>query len=92
MEDFEIHWTDYMTYRLHLRGFDIATVERIVRYSDERYFDTVTGRSVVVGRYHQHLAIIPYERVAQTLTPVTIHVTSRQQILFRLKSGRFRHE
>jgi hypothetical protein len=88
----EIRWTQYMIDRLKMRGFDIETVERIVRYSDERYFDVVTGRSVVVGRHRQLLVLIPYEREEQTLIPVTIHVTSRQQIAFRMESGRFCYE
>lgn len=92
MEETVIRWTEYMRYRLRLRGFDIETVEQIVRYSIKRYIDTVTGRSVAVGRHQHYLVIIPYEREEQTLTPVTIHVTSRQQIEFRVKSGRFRYE
>ena len=92
MKEPAIRWTEYMSYRLRLRGLDIATIERIVRYSDERYIDTVTGRMVAVGRHGRRLVIIPYELEKQTLTPVTVHVTSRQQIEFRVKSGRFRHE
>ena len=30
----EIIWTDYMKYRARLRGFDLAKIEHIVRYSD----------------------------------------------------------
>ena len=36
--------------------------------------------------------MIPYELEGRTLTPVTIHVTSRQQINSRIKSGRFTNE
>jgi len=35
-----IVWTDYMKYRANLRGFDLAKIEDILRYSTERYFDT----------------------------------------------------
>jgi len=79
-------------YRLRLRGFDLATVEQIVRYSAERYVDTVTRRLVAVGRHGRRLVMIPYEREGNRVTPVTIHVTSRRQINFRVKSGRFRNE
>jgi len=92
MDETEIVWTDYMKYRLGLRGFDLATVEHIVRYSTERYIDTVTGRFVAVGRHDKRLVMIPYEREGDALRPVTIHATSRQQINFRVKSGRFRNE
>lgn len=92
MDKAQITWTEYMKYRLSMRGFDLAKVEHILRYSSERYFDTATGRQVVVGRHDQLLVMIPYESEENTLTPVTIHVTSRQQINFRVKSGRFRNE
>ena len=77
MDEATIEWTDYMRYRVRLRGFNFATVEQIVRYSNERYVDMSTGRFVAVGRYDQHLVMIPYEQEANTISPVTIHVTSR---------------
>jgi hypothetical protein len=46
MEEVTIVWTEYMKYRLSLRGYDLTTVEQILRYSSERYVDTVTGRVV----------------------------------------------
>jgi hypothetical protein len=54
-----IVWTDYMEYRARLRGFDLAKIEQIVRYSSERYFDTITGRAVAVGRHDEILVVIP---------------------------------
>jgi hypothetical protein len=92
MEERTIVWTEYMKYRLKLRGYDLATVEHILRYSSEWYIDTVTGRVVAIGRHGRLLVMIPYERKGGTLTPVTIHVTSRQQINSRIKSGRFKNE
>jgi hypothetical protein len=92
MEEATIVWTEYMEYRLKLRGYDVATVEHILRYSSERYVDTVTGRLVVIGRHVKLLVMIPYERKGSTLTPVTIHATNRQQINSRLKSGRLKNE
>lgn len=87
-----VQWTDYMKYKSKLRGFDFTTIDEIVKYSPERYFDTVTGRRVVVGRYENHLVMIPYELDGDLLTPITIHVSSRQQINFRIRTGRFTHE
>ena len=49
MEERTIVWTEYMKYRLKLRGYDLATVEHILRYSSERYVDTVTGRLIAIG-------------------------------------------
>jgi len=85
----EIIWTDYVKYRARLRGFDLANIEHIVRYSDERYLDTVTGRLIAVGRIDNLLVIIPCDTNQGSITPVTIHATTRQQINFRLKTGRF---
>jgi len=87
-----IAWSDYMKYRIDLRGYDLATVEEILRHSSERYLDTVTGRMVVIGRHEKILVMIPYELKGRTLMPVTIHATSRQQINSRIKSGRFKNE
>ena len=87
-----IVWTDYMKYRARLRGFDLNQVERIVRFTDERYFDTSSGRIVAVGRHGNLLLMIPYEKEGRKVTPVTIHTTRRQQINFRVKSGRFTNE
>lgn len=92
MDETTIVWTDYMRYRIGLRGFDLLVIERIVRHSAERYVDVATGRYVVVGRHGRRLVMIPYERESQTVTPVTIHATSREQVKSRVKSGRFRHE
>ena len=92
MEEATIVWTEYMKYRLNLRGYALAMVEQILRYSSERYVDTVTGRMVTIGRHEQLLVMIPYEMKGHTLTPVTIHATSQQQINSRIKSGRFKNE
>ena len=88
----EIIWTDYMEYRARLRGFDLAKIEQIVRYSSERYVDTVTGSLIAVGRIDDLLVMIPCDTEQGSITPVTIHVTTRQQINFRLKTRRFINE
>lgn len=85
-------WTDYLRYRAELRGFDLAELERILRFGEERYFDTATGRNVVVGRDHGRLVMIPFETDDGVVKAVTVHVTTRQQINFRVKTERFKHE
>ncbi len=85
-------WTDYMEHRAELRGFELEKIENIVRYSRERYFDIVTRRMIAVGKYDDRLVMIPYERNTNSITPVTIHTTTRQQIKFRQKTGRFTNE
>lgn len=87
-----VEWTDYMKYKARLRGFDLAIIENILKSSPERYFDTATGRRVAVGHHDSKLVIIPYEADENSITPVTIHVTTRQQTNFRIKTGRFIHE
>jgi hypothetical protein len=92
IELFSIFWSDYMKYRADLRGFQLNKIEKILRYSEEGYFDTVTRRMIVVGKHDDRLVMIPYEKEKNELIPVTIHVTKLQQINFRLKAGRFIHE
>jgi len=91
-EESIIIWSDYLKYRIELRGFELSKIENIVRYSEERYFDTVTRRLIVVGKHDDRLVIIPYEKHGNEVTPVTIHATTRQQINFRVKTGRFIYE
>ena len=84
-----IIWSDYLKYRAKLRGFELAKIEEILKYSGEKYYDTETGRFIVVGRHDNCLVLIPYEYTEESITPVTIHATNRQQIRFRLKTGRY---
>lgn len=87
-----IRWTDYMKFRLELRGFDPAKIEQILRFSDERYIDAATGRFIAVGRHQNVLVMIPYEQFGNEIVPVTAHTTSREQINMRVRSGRLSHE
>jgi hypothetical protein len=88
----DVAWTEYLKYRAALRGFDLAQIEQIAKSSTERYMDTATNRRVVVGRCGRTLVLIPYEMSQDVLTPITIHATTRKQIEFRVKAGRFIHE
>jgi RNA:NAD 2'-phosphotransferase (TPT1/KptA family) len=81
-------WTEYLRHRARVRGFDLAVIEQIVRFSRERYFDTDTRRMVAIGRHGRWLVLVPYDQDEQTLTPVTIHATTRQQLTLRLRRGR----
>lgn len=88
---YRVVWTDYLEYRARIRGFDLQEIEVILRSSQEQLFDTVTGRRIAIGRSLGRLVMVPYEVEDDKLIPVTVHATSRQQINFRLRSGRFRH-
>lgn len=87
-----IVWTEYFQYRPALRGYDLAKLEHIIRHSIERYFDTETRRTIVVGRHSRRLVMIPSDVSGDVITPVTVHAVTRQQIRFRLRTGRFMHE
>ena len=87
-----IEWTEYLKHRAAIRGFDLEKLEHIIRHSSERYFDTETGRHVAVGKHDEQLVMIPYETEQEVITPVTVHATTRQQIRFRLNTGRFTNE
>ena len=91
-ERLPIIWSDYIKYKADLRGFELVKIENILRYSEERYYDTITRRMIAIGRHDKHLVMVPYEEKANNITPVTIHTTTRHQINFRLKTGRFIHE
>ena len=84
-----VEWSGYLRYRADLRGFELEKIEKILRYPIERYFDTGTRRMIIVGRHDNSIVMVPYEEKEDTITPVTIHATTRQQINFRLKTGRF---
>ena len=85
----EIIWTSYLRYRATQRGFDLDLIENILRFSNERYYDVETDRAIVVGKHNEELVLVPYEQSENMITPITIHVTTRQQIRFRLKTRRF---
>ena len=91
-EKSRIIWSGHMKYRMALRRFDQGRVEDILRYSEERYIDTMTHRSIAVGKHDDRLVMIPYEIGRNEITPITIHATTRRQINVRLKTGRFRNE
>ncbi len=85
----KIVWSEYLQYRARLRSFDLAKIEEILRFLGEKYYDTITDRLIVVGKHNKDLIMIPYEINEDLIIPVTVHSTTRQQIKFRLKNGRF---
>lgn len=85
-------FSNYLKYKAELRGFKLTKIEDILRYSQERYFDTVTHRRIVVGKHDDRIVAIPYDDSNESIMPVTIHTTTRQQIKFRLQTGRYIHE
>ena len=84
-----IVWIDYLAFRAQQRGFDLAELERIIRYATERYFDTQTLRRIVIGRCENILVLIAYDEDDDAITPVTAHAVTRQQITTRVQTGRF---
>jgi hypothetical protein len=92
MDKLRLEWTSYMQYRAALRGFDLARIEEVVRYSHERYIDNATGRLIAVGRHTDALIMVPDETEEDAIRPVTVHATNRAQIDARVKSGRFGNE
>lgn len=45
-----------------------------------------------MGRHDNLLVMMPYGRESNLMRPITVHVTTRQQVKFRLKSGRYQNE
>jgi hypothetical protein len=85
----EIIWTSYLRYRSTQRGFDLDIIANILRFSSERYYDVETDRAIVIGKHREQLVLVPYEQNENAIIPITIHATTRQQIRFRLNTGRF---
>lgn len=81
-----------MKYRAAMRKYDLKKLEKILRHSTERYFDSETRRSIVVGKHGKQIVMIPYEKIGYIITPVTVHAISRQQINFRKNTGRLENE
>ena len=52
-----------MRYRAKLRGFELEKLEQIVTRSTERYYDTETGRAVVIGHYDRKLVVCPTKQL-----------------------------
>ena len=84
----KVIWTDYLKYRSQKRGFNLSTIENILLYSSERYFDTTTHRMVVIGKHGKSFVMIPYEKKKESIVPITIHATTKQQINFRINTRR----
>ena len=91
-EKSSVIWSEYMKYRVQLREFELSKIENIIRYSGERYFDVATYRMIVIGKHYERLVMIPYETKGNEVLPITVHATTRQQINFRIRTGRFRYE
>ena len=87
-----IVWTEYLKYRAAIRGFNLDELEQILRHSTERYRDTETGSLIAVGRHGDQIVLIAYEAKGDEVTPITVHASSRQQLRFRVKTGRFANE
>lgn len=87
----DIIWTDYMKYRSSLRRIDLMEIEEILRHTTERYIDSETNRIIAVGRQGTVMVTIPYEEAETSITPITVHATTRQQINFRIRTGRYSH-
>ena len=53
----------------------------------------VGGNEVIITKGGQPVVrLVVYEKTENAVTPITIHATTRQQINFRLKTGRFIYE
>jgi hypothetical protein len=84
--------TEYFRFRLQLKKYEFDKMFGIIKCSIEKYYDTETGRTVVIGKHIDKLVLIPYEITEESVIPVTIHVITRQQINFRIKPGRLKYE
>ncbi len=84
-----IIFSGYMKFRIESRGFDLQMIEELLKFSAERYLDAETNRIIAIGDHGKILVCIPYEKMDEVIHPVTVHATTRQQINFRIKTGRY---
>ena len=85
-------WTDYFKFKASSRGFDLSKIEDIVRYSVERFYDHLAGRRIAIGKHNRKLVMIAYELIYTSFIPITIHTITRQQIRYRIRTGRYTNE
>jgi hypothetical protein len=87
-----ITFTEYFEDKIKIRNIPADGVRKILQGSNERYYDTETGRLVKIGRtriknLNLSLAII-YEENDEIIV-VTAHTVSRNQINTRIKNKRW---
>ena len=52
-------FSEYLKYRVETRGYDLGKIENILKFSTERYLDTITNRMIAIGRRDKRLVMIP---------------------------------
>jgi hypothetical protein len=91
-----VEYSDYLRFRLRVRGIPDKMPERIYRESQERYYDNTTGRHIAVLSvvYHRRRKrmMIAYDEFFDYVEIVTIHPIEKQQIQNRVFSGRWTYE
>ncbi|MBE9471105.1 MAG: hypothetical protein IMY75_03215 [Chloroflexi bacterium] len=91
-----VEYSDYLKFRLTVRGIPGNMPERIYRESQERYYDKATGRHIAVlsVAYHRRRKrmMIAYDEFSDHVEIVTIHPIEKQQIQNRVLSGRWIYE
>lgn len=87
-----INWNNtHFVYQVNQRVIDLEKVENTLRFSTEKYFDNNTGRYVKIGgNKREGLLLVSYEiELDESVTPITVHQTDREQINHRLNEGRY---
>ena len=54
-------FSEYLKYRVETRGYALDKIEDILKFSTERYLDTITNRMIAIGKHDKRLVMIPYE-------------------------------
>ncbi len=74
----------WILYVCILLGVIIGTI------AAKRFFQP--GIVFELSKRPERLIMIPYEVHGDTIRPITVHAVTRQQINFRIKTGRFSNE
>jgi len=90
----EIHYSQHLENRIHLRHIDYALPKRVFLQATQRYYDTETGYFIAICEIQiygkQREIMVAYEIEESFATLVTIHPLKEGQREKRLQSGRWR--
>ncbi len=86
-------YTNHLKTRLAQRGIAVAIVKEIFDKAQERYFDNLRKRHIVIARvrYEGKLrkVLAAYDKIGKIVEVITVHPISDKQITQRLNSGRW---
>tara|TARA_Y100000310_G_scaffold189087_1_gene189049 strand:+ start:1931 stop:2209 length:279 start_codon:yes stop_codon:yes gene_type:complete len=89
-----IKYTDHLKLRLQLRKIPYNYPKLILENSDQKFFDNIEKKTIAIKKliYNGSLRniMIAYENKGDHIEIITIHPINKNQIINRIKSGRWK--